>query len=175
MKAFALLIAFAFLSSPLPLTAKEQTKSHKEKKQITKCTQKNHSNKMLEKQHTRLREPRFGNLTPTVPGGDSRNGLPNTRLDSFVLNSGGLSEAIYGDVGTSGPPPYFGFSQAVQNQSGIPLYKNGLNTGPFHENYFNRYDLRIRPSFWNDWKPLEGDFDCTPRKHYYRDGYDTAE
>ncbi|MDX2106291.1 MAG: hypothetical protein SFY67_07805 [Candidatus Melainabacteria bacterium] len=175
MKALALLVSFALLSSPLPLTAKEQIKSHKEKKQITKCTQKNPSKQMAVKQQTRLHEARFGNLTPAVPGGGGRNGLPNIRLDSFVLNSGGLSKVIYGNEGTSGPPPYFGFSQAAQNQSGIPLYKNGLNTAPFHENYFNRYDLRIGPSFWSDWKPLEGDFDCTLWKHYYRDKYDVAE
>jgi len=78
-------------------------------------------------QRIRLRQAGFGNLTPQAPGGGGRNGLPNTRLDSFVLNAGGLSEAIYGDEGSSGPPPYFGFGQQHRIQSGI--YSQGLSTG----------------------------------------------
>ena len=78
-------------------------------------------------QRIRLRQAGFGNLTPMVPGGGGRNGPPNTRLDSFVLNAGGLSEAIYGDEGSSGPPPYFGFSQV--HRIGTGIYNRGLSTG----------------------------------------------
>jgi hypothetical protein len=78
-------------------------------------------------QRIRLRQAGFGNVAPQIPGGGGRNGLPNTRLDSFVLNSGGLSEAIYGDEGSSGPPPYFGMS--FQHTIGAGIYQRGLSTG----------------------------------------------
>lgn len=79
------------------------------------------------KQRVRLRQAGFGGLAPAVPGGGGRNGLPNTRLDSFVLNSGGMGEAIYGDEGTSGPPPYFGFGYG--HRIGTGIYSRGLSTG----------------------------------------------
>ncbi len=78
-------------------------------------------------QRVRLRQAGFGGLAPAVPGGGGRNGLPNTRLDSFVLNSGGLGEAIYGDEGTAGPPPYFGFG--MQHRIGTGITSRGLSTG----------------------------------------------
>lgn len=88
--------------------------------------------------------------------------MPNTRLDSFILNSGGLSEAIYGDEGSSGPPPYLGFGKQNRTESGI--YIRGLNT----ENS-RQYIYDAKPSFWCDWKPLTGDFDYTLRRRIEQD------
>ncbi len=160
MKAFALLVLFALLSSSLCVEGKV-------------CKSKN---KIIHKQLKKTSKSKGTRCPAAGIQGNSLNGLPNTKLDSFVLNSGGLSEAIYGDDASSGPPPYFGFGRAAQNQGGTPIYRGGLNTSRYHENYyFYRYDLKIEPSFWNDWRPLEGDFDYTLRKHHYRDEYDVAE
>lgn len=63
-----------------------------------------------------------------VPG--ARRGLPPTSLDSFVLNAGGMSEQIYGDEGSDGLPPYFGFDQGHRIQAGIMGQRaEGLTTG----------------------------------------------
>lgn len=53
--------------------------------------------------------------------------LPPTRLDSFVRNSGGMAELIYGDEGTTTIPPFFGFSEAHRLERG--MYSPGLTTG----------------------------------------------
>jgi len=56
--------------------------------------------------------------------------LPPTNLDSFVYQAGGAAEAIYGDEGTSGPPPYSGFGQGHRIAAGITGQRNaGLTTG----------------------------------------------
>lgn len=52
--------------------------------------------------------------------------LPPTRLDSFVRNSG-YNDRIYGDEGTEGPPPYFGFDSGSRIERGI--FSGGLSTG----------------------------------------------
>jgi hypothetical protein len=57
-------------------------------------------------------------------------GLPVTSMDSFVLNAGGSAEAIYGDEGVDGPPPYFGFSADHRIDAGIQGQRSaGLTTG----------------------------------------------
>lgn len=47
-----------------------------------------------------------------------RNTLPPTRLESFVRNSG-FNDAIYGDEGENGLPPYFGFGEGHRIERGI--------------------------------------------------------
>ena len=61
--------------------------------------------------------------TYTAPGNFAlknmgRNTLPPTRLESFVRNSG-MNDAIYGDEGENGLPPYFGFSEGHRIERGI--------------------------------------------------------
>lgn len=65
----------------------------------------------------------------SIHGRTGRNGLPVTRLDSFVLNAGGAAEMIYGDEGSDGPPPYFEFTAAHRIQRGIQGNSAGLTTG----------------------------------------------
>jgi hypothetical protein len=55
------------------------------------------------------------------------NGLPPTSLDSFVSNAGGSAELIYGDEGTDGLPPYYGFDPSHRINAGIT--SSGLTTG----------------------------------------------
>lgn len=77
-----------------------------------------------------------GGLAPTFGGGA---GLPPTRLDSFVKESGGLAFQIYGDEGTTSYPPLFGFNRVNRIDSGIQGQRNsGLTTG--HES--------VLPSAW---------------------------
>ena len=58
-----------------------------------------------------------------------RNGLPPTRLDSFVRNAGGHAAHIYGDEGTT-LPPYEEFSKVHRINTGIEgLRDRGLTTG----------------------------------------------
>lgn len=69
------------------------------------------------------------NLAPKF-GPRGRNGLPQTSLDSFVLNAGGMAEQIYGDEGASGLPPYEGFTQGHRINAGIVGPRAaGLTTG----------------------------------------------
>jgi hypothetical protein len=77
--------------------------------------------------------PKFGGGT-----GQWRNGLPPTMLDSFVSESGGFAEWIYGDEGTDSIPPISsspgdmtGFSKASRIQTGISFSEDdaGLTTG----------------------------------------------
>lgn len=61
--------------------------------------------------------------TYTAPGNFAlkqmgRNTLPPTRLESFVRNSG-YNDAIYGDEGEDGLPPYFGFDGGHTIESGM--------------------------------------------------------
>ncbi|MBS1954368.1 MAG: hypothetical protein JST89_09280 [Cyanobacteria bacterium SZAS-4] len=53
--------------------------------------------------------------------------LPPTSMESFVRNSAGAADLIYGDEGTDGPPPFEGFDQSHRINSGI--YTPGLTTG----------------------------------------------
>lgn len=65
-----------------------------------------------------------------IHGQTGRNGLPNTTLDSFVLNAGGSAEHIYGDEGADGIPPYFEFTKAHRINTGITGQRDtGLTTG----------------------------------------------
>jgi len=62
------------------------------------------------------------------------NGLPPTSLDSFVSNAGGSAELIYGDEGTDGLPPYYGFDASHRINAGITgQAAAGLTTG--HSSY----------------------------------------
>ena len=69
-------------------------------------------------------------LTQTVPldkvfGGGR--GLPKTTLDSFVRNAGGSADMIYGDEGSEGPPPFFGFDEG--HYIGTGIQSGNLSTG----------------------------------------------
>lgn len=71
----------------------------------------------------------LGRLTPRL-GPVGFNGLPPTRLDSFVLNAGASADLIYGDEGTDGPPPYSEFTKMHRIESGIHGdTAAGLSTG----------------------------------------------
>ena len=48
-----------------------------------------------------------------------RGTLPPTQLTSLVQDSG-MSDAIYGDEGTDGIPPYFGFDESHRIINGLP-------------------------------------------------------
>ncbi len=54
-----------------------------------------------------------------VSGPRGRNGLPPTRLDSFVKEAGGHAWHIYGDEGTYSIPPFFEFSPIHRIERGI--------------------------------------------------------
>lgn len=54
-------------------------------------------------------------------------GLPRTTLDSFVKNSGGSADQIYGDEGADGLPPFFGFDSGHRIERGIQ--SGNLTTG----------------------------------------------
>lgn len=71
-----------------------------------------------------VKQAGLGGLAP-VFGGGGRNGLPRTELSGFVR--GGNAEAIYGDEGADGIPPYFEFTAQHRIQRGIQ--SNGLTTG----------------------------------------------
>lgn len=59
-----------------------------------------------------------------------RNGLPPTSLDSFVKNAGEYAEAIYGDEGSEGLPPYEQFTPRHRINMGIVDTRDvGLTTG----------------------------------------------
>ncbi len=70
----------------------------------------------------------YNNLPKNLPG--VRNGLPPTRLDSFVREAGGAAARIYGDEGTYMWPPMNGFSEADTINAGIVGSNNQtLTTG----------------------------------------------
>jgi hypothetical protein len=54
-------------------------------------------------------------------------GLPPTRLDSFVMNAAGSADMIYGDEGSEGIPPFFGFDDS--HYIGTGIQSGGLTTG----------------------------------------------
>jgi len=59
-----------------------------------------------------------------------RNGLPPCTTDSFVHEAAGEAEHIYGDEGTTGLPPYMGFSTVHRINNGIfNIRDKGLTTG----------------------------------------------
>src|ERR1700716_3034656 len=59
-----------------------------------------------------------------------RNGLPPCTMDSFVHEAAGEVEHIYGDEGTTGPPPYMGFNTVHRINNGIfDIRDKGLTTG----------------------------------------------
>jgi hypothetical protein len=71
-----------------------------------------------------------GGIFGFLQGFTMRNRLPVTSLDSFVLNAGGNAEAIYGDEGADGLPPYFEFTTAHRINTGITGARDaGLTTG----------------------------------------------
>lgn len=82
------------------------------------------------------RSQRIGSLPATgfgrtagVYGRSGRNGLPPTRLDSFVLNAGGHAAHIYGDEGVT-LPPYEEFTKVHRINIGIMGDRDaGLTTG----------------------------------------------
>lgn len=70
--------------------------------------------------------------TYTAPGNLAlmqmrRSTLPPTRLSSFVRDSG-MNDAIYGDEGACGLPPYFGFHDGHRIERGLSG-SGGLTTG----------------------------------------------
>lgn len=68
------------------------------------------------------------NLSNTSSG--MRNGLPPTRMDSFVYNAGELADQIYGDEGIVDLPPIQGFNPINRINAGIFDRTNtGLTTG----------------------------------------------
>ncbi len=59
-----------------------------------------------------------------------RNGLPPTRLDSFVKEAKENADAIYGDEGTCSIPPFFRFEKCHRINAGIMGDRDrGLTTG----------------------------------------------
>ncbi|HEY9775871.1 MAG TPA: hypothetical protein V6C81_19065 [Planktothrix sp.] len=63
-------------------------------------------------------------------GGVTRNGLPETTMDSFVYEAGGDADLIYGDEGTDDIPPYFEFDKSHRIERGITgLREQALTTG----------------------------------------------
>ncbi|HEY9715968.1 MAG TPA: hypothetical protein V6C69_00760 [Trichormus sp.] len=67
------------------------------------------------------------------------NGLPPTTMDSFVYEAKDQAEHIYGDEGSDGLPPYFGFDYVHRINNGISGQRDaGLTTG--HGSYL--------PSAW---------------------------
>ena len=82
-------------------------------------------------------------------------GLPVCNLDSFVHQAGAQAEMMYGDEGTTGLPPLWGFTQASRINAGITgINDAGLTTG--HGSYM--------PSAWGaDEKlaPPNGEWDMS--------------
>jgi hypothetical protein len=77
-------------------------------------------------QNVQLPRTSTAGLAPVYGG---YNGLPPTVMDSFVQQAGGLAFQIYGDEGTSGPPPISGFNRVNRIDSGIQQDSAGLTTG----------------------------------------------
>ncbi|CAN5540391.1 hypothetical protein BH10CYA1_BH10CYA1_18490 [soil metagenome] len=72
-------------------------------------------------------------LTPRI-GISGQNGLPPCRMDSFVRSAGGMADLIYGDEGTDGPPPFYGFTDIHRIEAGIfGDTRQGLTTGHHSE------------------------------------------
>lgn len=68
-------------------------------------------------------------LSPMPVGGGGKNGLPQTRMDSFIFEAGGNAEDIYGDEGAVGLPPCEEFTQPHRIERGIHgVRQRGLTT-----------------------------------------------
>jgi hypothetical protein len=82
-----------------------------------------------DQQHTTVQRQQAANMTnqqrnqPNLPvtcfGNIAGGGLPMTQFTGFVGPAGGQAEMIYGDEGTDGPPPYFGYTEANSIQAGL--------------------------------------------------------
>lgn len=68
----------------------------------------------------------FATLDKTAPG-KKPGQLPETKLDSFVRQAGGMAELIYGDEGVFDIPPFFGFDTSHRINTGI--HSGNLTTG----------------------------------------------
>jgi hypothetical protein len=69
-------------------------------------------------------------LNPYGNSGGMRNGLPQTSMDSFVYEAKGQADAIYGDEGDVGLPPYDEYTKEHRINAGIFDRRNaGLTTG----------------------------------------------
>jgi hypothetical protein len=71
--------------------------------------------------------------TPIAPGSFAARQmglivLPPTQLTSLVRDSG-MNDAIYGDEGTDGLPPYYGFDESHRIEQGMLGSGVGLTTG----------------------------------------------
>ncbi len=79
-------------------------------------------------QYVQLPRTATGGLASVYGGA---NGLPPTRLDSFVKEAGGLAESIYGDEGTNQPPPIRNFLPQNRIDFGITMSQSNsvLTTG----------------------------------------------
>jgi len=78
--------------------------------------------------------------------------LPPTNLDSFVYQAGGNAEAIYGDEGTNGLPPLYGFTQASRINTGITGGRDaGLTTGhgSYMPNAWGADEFLAPPGEWS--------------------------
>ncbi len=75
----------------------------------------------------------LGNSIKQTTGGQSNSrlaSLPVCNLDSFVHQAGAAADKIYGDEGTDGLPPLWGFTQASRINTGITGDRDqGLTTG----------------------------------------------
>lgn len=108
-------------------------------------------------QNVQLPRTSTGGLAPVFGG---YNGLPPTSLDSFVKEAGGLAFQIYGDEGTSGPPPISGFNRVNRIDSGIQADSAGLTTG--HES--------VLPSAWGKDEFIGGPEMSVSGDHMMRNG-----
>jgi hypothetical protein len=82
-----------------------------------------------DQQHTTVQRQQAANMTnqqrnqPNLPitcfGNIAGGGLPMTQFTGFVGPAGGAAEMIYGDEGTDGPPPYFGYTEGNSIQAGL--------------------------------------------------------
>jgi hypothetical protein len=72
-----------------------------------------------------------GRLAPVfASGGQMRNGLPATSMDSFVYEAAENAELIYGDEGVTDIPPYNEFTVEHRINRGIyDMRDRGLTTG----------------------------------------------
>ncbi len=112
-------------------------------------------------QQVQLPRTSTGGLAPVFGG---YNGLPPTRLDSFVQEAGGLAFQIYGDEGTSGPPPINGFERVNRIDAGIQGNNAGLTTG--HES--------MLPSAWGKDEFIGGPEMSVSGDHVIRNGQGQA-
>lgn len=144
MKVSSLILAIVFLLVSANVSAEEKSDCHSARRKGTASLNIWKRAKSRNIPRVNLRQTDCRSLAPPV-NLKNRNSLPDTRLDSFVLNSGGLGEAIYGTDRNSEPPPYFGFVERSRIDHGI--INRGLSTQ--HAEY---RQMDIPPCFWTDWK-----------------------